>query len=307
MASHVLSTYRSSSQSLFRILASSRRIFPGTGLTSLFQDSHILSPVRLNPSVGLEACWRRQQSSTPEDYVDMDDDGSPVKSEPMLFDFTSIPPDTTACRLSDETKETIFKLHKESPGVWTVQKLAQEYRIRQQRVHAILWLKEVERDMEEENGGEPLDDSIQKTFDEWHDATVVKAVGERHIKMYPTPQPPELAEEEKLKQLFEESDKEEAWKVEEFVKRMTFNKKQYSSLRLQMDSVVKVNKLSRRRPAEGWSYLVEELGEDAKRGKRGGRRFVVQGDGSKRSLNDLEKEFLEREAPRPRRRIVPRS
>ena len=51
---------------------------------------------------------------------------------------------------------------------------------------------------------------------------------------------------------------------------------------------------------------MEELGEEGKRGKRGGRRFVAEPDGTHRGLNELEKEFLKRESLIPRRRLTPR-
>jgi hypothetical protein len=52
--------------------------------------------------------------------------------------------------------------------------------------------------------------------------------------------------------------------------------------------------------------VIEELGEEGKRGKRGGRRFVSEPDGTHRGLNDIEKEFLKRESGRPRRRLTPK-
>ena len=62
----------------------------------------------------------------------------------------------------------------------------------------------------------------------------------------------------------------------------------------------------RRRPGGGWSYLVEELGAEGKRGRKGGKRFVVRADGSRRVLNELEKDILERESVVPRKRLVPK-
>jgi hypothetical protein len=73
-----------------------------------------------------------------------------------------------------------------------------------------------------------------------------------------------------------------------------------------MSGVIKSDKEKRPRPEKGWSYLVEELGEEGKRGRRGGKRFIAQPDGSHRTLNDLEKLFLKRETVRPRRRLAPK-
>ncbi|CAI5485072.1 unnamed protein product [Closterium sp. Yama58-4] len=153
------------------------------------------------------------------------DDGFRVRSEPWIFNLTEIPPDSTAARLSEESKENMWLLHQKDPGHWSVARLAREYRVRQQRVHAILWLKDLEKKMEEEQG-KPLDDSIAKEFEKQH-GSYDKAVGERHVKIYPSEAVDSLPEgPERMKLLLQESEKEEMWKLDEFVKRMEFNKKQ---------------------------------------------------------------------------------
>ncbi|CAI5959579.1 unnamed protein product [Closterium sp. NIES-64] len=153
------------------------------------------------------------------------DDGFRVRSEPWIFNLTELPPDSTAARLSEESKENMWLLHQKDPGHWSVARLAREYRVRQQRVHAILWLKDLEKKMEEEQG-KPLDDSIAKEFEKQH-GSYDKAVGERHVKIYPSEAVDSLPEgPERVKLLLQESEKEEMWKLDEFVKRMEFNKKQ---------------------------------------------------------------------------------
>ncbi|CAI7754797.1 unnamed protein product, partial [Closterium sp. NIES-54] len=128
-----------------------------------------------------------------------------------------------------------------------------------------------------------------------------KAVGERHVKIYPSEAVDSLPEgPERVKLLLQESEKEEVWKLDEFVKRMEFNKKQMA------DGSVKVNAMERRRPPNGWTYLVEELGEAGRRGRGGGYRFVVEPGARRRGLTALEKEFLERETTRRRRRLIPK-
>ncbi|GER40318.1 mucin-related [Striga asiatica] len=63
--------------------------------------------------------------------------------------------------LKDSEKAEMYKKHKENPEVYTVERLAKEYRIMRQRVHAILWLKELEEE-EEKKLGYPLDDSVEQ-------------------------------------------------------------------------------------------------------------------------------------------------
>ena len=55
----------------------------------------------------------------------------------------------------------MYRLHKQNPEVYTVEKLAKDYRVMRQRVHAILWLKE----LEEKKLGRPLDDSVELLLD----------------------------------------------------------------------------------------------------------------------------------------------
>lgn len=66
--------------------------------------------------------------------------------------------------LKDSEKAEMYRLHKENPEEYTVERLAKDYRIMRQRVHAILWLKELEEE-EEEKLGRPLDDSVELLLD----------------------------------------------------------------------------------------------------------------------------------------------
>ncbi|KAM1245018.1 hypothetical protein ACFX2I_036262 [Malus domestica] len=77
---------------------------------------------------------------------------------------TGSEPGARGSYLKDSEKAEKYKKHKEIPEVYTVERLAKDYRIMRQRVHAILWLKE----LEEEEGkklGHPLDDSVELLLD----------------------------------------------------------------------------------------------------------------------------------------------
>ncbi|GMP22221.1 hypothetical protein CsSME_00000330 [Camellia sinensis var. sinensis] len=73
-------------------------------------------------------------------------------------------PGARGAYLKDSEKAEMYRLHKENPEVYTVEKLARDYRIMRQRVHAILWLKELEEE-EEKKLGHPLDDSVELLLD----------------------------------------------------------------------------------------------------------------------------------------------
>ncbi|KAK1404947.1 Protein GAMETE CELL DEFECTIVE [Heracleum sosnowskyi] len=205
--------------------------------------------------------------------------------------------------LKDSEKAEMYKLHKENPEVYTVEKLAKDYRIMRQRVHAILWLKELEEE-EEKKLGHPLDDSVELLLDtcpeffnshdrEFHVASLPY---KPDFKVMPegwdgtTRDPDEVH--------YEISMKEDEMLYQEFVQRMNFNK-------MKMAKEIKCHKYSRRRPEDGWNFTVEKMGPRGKRGNGGGWKFVSLADGSSRPLNEVEKMFVKRETPRRRRKILP--
>ncbi|KAJ0013807.1 hypothetical protein Pint_19588 [Pistacia integerrima] len=95
---------------------------------------------------------------------------------------------------------------------------------------------------------------------------------------------------------YEISQKEDEMLYQDFVQRMNFNK-------MKMTGKVKCHKYSRRRSLEGWQFTVEKMGPRGKRGGGAGWKFVRMPDGSTRPLNEMEKMYVKRERPRPRRRI----
>ncbi|KAJ7199896.1 hypothetical protein O6H91_Y496700 [Diphasiastrum complanatum] len=201
-------------------------------------------------------------------------------------------PDHSAAHLSNVSKEPMYKLHKENPIVNSVDKLAADYRIRKQRLHAILWLKEIEKKGEEELE-HPLEDDIEKDLEELFTPRVSSTVTYPKYEAKPEGWEGNIKSEAQMQAQL--SAKEEQMLVEEFEQRMNFNKKQIAGF-------VRNHIMSRRRPVDGWSYMVEELGLERKRGTSGGHRFAVEPDGTRRKVNDLEKDFLGREKVRPRRR-----
>ncbi|KAJ8532447.1 hypothetical protein K7X08_012370 [Anisodus acutangulus] len=205
--------------------------------------------------------------------------------------------------LKDSEKTEMYKKHKENPELYTVERLAKDYRIMRQRVHAILWLKKLEEE-EEKKLGRPLDDSVELLLDacpeffnshdrEFHVATLPY---KPDFKVMPegwdgtTRDPDEVH--------YEISMKEDEMLYQEFVQRMNFNK-------MKMAKKVKCHKYSRRRPSNGWNFTVEMLGSRGKRGNGGGWKFISQPDGSSRPLDEFEKMFVKRETPRRRKKILP--
>ncbi|KAK9088164.1 hypothetical protein Scep_027246 [Stephania cephalantha] len=211
-------------------------------------------------------------------------------------------PGARGAYLKDSEKAEMYKLHKENPEVYTVERLAKDYRIMRQRVHAILWLKEIEVE-EERKLGHALDDSIELLLDtcpeflnahdrEFHVASLPY---KPDFRVMPegwdgtTRDPDEVH--------YEISMKEDEMLYQEFVQRMNFNK-------MKMAGEVKCHKYSRRRSSEGWNFTVEKMGPRGKRGGGGGWKFVSLPDGSSRPLNETEKMYVKRETVRRRRKLV---
>ncbi|CAN0870681.1 Protein GAMETE CELL DEFECTIVE 1, mitochondrial [Linum grandiflorum] len=204
--------------------------------------------------------------------------------------------------LKDSEKAEMYRLHKENPEEYTVERLAKDYRIMRQRVHAILWLKEEEA--EERKRGRVLDDSVELLLDtcpeffihhdrEFHVASLSY---KPDFKVMPEGWDGTIRDRDEVH--YEISKKEDDMLYQEFVQRMEFNKMKCAGL-------VKCHKYSRRRPSEGWNFTVEKMGAQGKRGGGGGWKFVSLPDGSSRPLNDTEKVYVKRETPRRRRKIFP--
>ncbi|KAI3786957.1 hypothetical protein L1987_41063 [Smallanthus sonchifolius] len=199
-------------------------------------------------------------------------------------------------------KAEMYRLRKENPEVYTVEKLAKDYRIMRQRVHAILWLKEDEEKMEKKLG-HPLDDSVEQLLDNfpeffnWHDREfhVATLPYKSDFKVMPEDWDGTIKDPDEV--LYEISMKEDEILYQEFLERFNFNK-------MKIEGKVKVHKYSRRRPSEGWEITVEKMGPRGKRGDGGGWKFKSLADGSTRPLNDYEKMFVKREKPRRRRKIL---
>ncbi|KAF5187128.1 ribosomal protein L20 [Thalictrum thalictroides] len=205
--------------------------------------------------------------------------------------------------LKDSEKAEMYRLHKENPEVYTIERLAKDYRIMRQRVHAILWLKEIEEE-EEKKLGHPLDDSVERLLDECPEFFTSH---DREFHVASLPYKPEFkvmpegwdGTTRDLDEVhYEISMKEDEMLYQEFVQRMNFNKKK-------MAGEVKVHKYSRRRSSKGWNITVEKLGARGKRGGGGGWKFVSLPDGSSRPLNEMEKMYVKRETFKRRRKILP--
>jgi hypothetical protein len=91
-----------------------------------------------------------------------------------------------SARLSEESKTTMWTLHKEDPHKYSADRLAEMFRIRQQRAMAILALKEMEEAAVTAGGPEALDSELAEAMEEATGSKEVVGSGERHVMTLPS-------------------------------------------------------------------------------------------------------------------------
>ncbi|KAM0936164.1 hypothetical protein DsansV1_C27g0200601 [Dioscorea sansibarensis] len=155
-----------------------------------------------------------------------------------------------------------------------------EYRLRKQRIHAGLWMKAIER-MEElklgdSGAGDDIDrllDSCSEIFDygnlDLNDDSKIPAASELKTK----PDGWETTTKRQEGNIWEITQREEDILIQEFERRLAFSK-------FQIASFIKTHIFSRRRPIDGWKYMIEELGPNARKGKGSVQRMVSLADPS---------------------------
>nr|CAB3500656.1 unnamed protein product [Digitaria exilis] len=144
---------------------------------------------------------------------------------------------------------------------------ADEYRTRKQRVHAALWVKEIEKMEEARLGGggvgaddiDRLLDSCSDIFDSGNaDFDDSKIPSTTEIKTKPDGW--ETTSRGQDGNIWDISQREEDILLQEFERRIAFSKQQIASF-------IKTHIFSRRRPIDGWKYMIEEIGPNARKGK----------------------------------------
>ncbi|KAL9226232.1 hypothetical protein vseg_002067 [Gypsophila vaccaria] len=141
-------------------------------------------------------------------------------------------------------------------GLERVKKM--EYRVRKQRVHAALWLKEIDK-LHESKLGVPNDthhiDLLLHSCSEIFDSAT------NHVTEFKNkPHGWESMTKSQDGTVWEMSQREEDILLQEFERRMSFCK-------FQIASFIKTHIFSRRRPIDGWKYMIEVIGPNAKKGK----------------------------------------
>ncbi|XP_052186430.1 protein GAMETE CELL DEFECTIVE 1, mitochondrial [Diospyros lotus] len=167
---------------------------------------------------------------------------------------------------SQQQKQQAQMEKKDGTSLYSLENLKKDYRLKKQRVHAGLWVKEIEK-LEEAKLRDPIGgandierllDSCSEIFDSPTDLNNLKIPSSSELKNKPDGW--ETTSNAQDGSVWEMSQREEDILLQEFERRIAFCK-------FQIASFIKTHIFSRRRPIDGWKYMIEEIGPNAKRGK----------------------------------------
>ncbi|MBA0881269.1 hypothetical protein Goshw_028073 [Gossypium schwendimanii] len=189
-------------------------------------------------------------------------------------------------------KEEAEKEGKEDGGgLYSLENIKKDYRLKKQRIHAGLWMKEIDK-LEEAKLGDSADD-IDRLLDScseyvfsfihfvsllcWiFDSTNAdlensKVPSSSELKTKPDGW--ETTSKAPDGNVWEMSQREEDILLQEFDRRIAYCK-------FQIASFIKTHIFSRRRPIDGWKYMIEEIGPNARKGKGSVSRLPSLSDAS---------------------------
>ena len=252
-------------------------------------------------------------------------DQSLMEKDGWLYDMTEQGhtvhnnPNIRNAHLSDRTKTQMYLMHLRDPKTWDVPRLAEQYKIRQQRVMAILALKKLQQ--QHLNEGKDTFPHLEAAWEEIH-GSEDRGSGERHVRIVPelprfqvvhaNTSPAEL---DALLPRYEspqvKAEKEERVLIRRFRDNLAYN------MRETAPSLNRRGRIRRphARPAGGWGLMVVPMVESKSkktraRAKREGWRveadapYVAYPDGTKRDANEDEKVMFARRKSLPFRKIV---
>ncbi|KAG7979342.1 hypothetical protein I3843_05G126500 [Carya illinoinensis] len=182
--------------------------------------------------------------------------------------------------------------------LYSLDNMKKDYRLMKQRIHAGLWVKEIEK-QEEAKLGDPIaggGDDIEKLLDS---CSEIFDTSNNELNNSKIPSSSELKNkpdgwETTAKaqdgNVWEMSQREEDILLQEFDRRIAYSK-------FQIASFIKTHIFSRRRPIDGWKYMIEELGPNAKKGKGSVSRLPSLSDASTQPFKEEKNPFDGRLTP----------
>lgn len=166
----------------------------------------------------------------------------------------------------DERRKS-SKTQKDS-SLYNLESMKKDYRLKKQRIHAGLWMKEIEKQEEAKlgdstaEGGDDIErllDSCSQIFDSPND-DLNNSNNPDSEEFKSKPDGWETTSKAQDGNVWDMSQREEDILLQEFERRIAYSK-------FQIASFIKTHIFSRRRPIDGWKYMIEELGPNARKGK----------------------------------------
>ncbi|KAL2226121.1 uncharacterized protein LOC105159952 [Sesamum indicum] len=164
-----------------------------------------------------------------------------------------------------------------SSSLYSLENIKRDYRLTKQKIHAGLWVKEIEKFEEAKLGNsvsgsddiEKLLDSASEIFDSPNNDFGDPKIPSSEFKNKPDGW--ETISKTPDGNVWDMSQREEDILVQEFERRIAFNK-------FQIASFIKTHIFSRRRPIDGWKYMIEVIGPNARKGKGSVSRLPAVSD-----------------------------
>ncbi|KAL2349269.1 hypothetical protein Fmac_003269 [Flemingia macrophylla] len=272
---------------------------------------------RFTPAVEVPATsrrWSSRQSRSGEDEWNeawesawLPDDLTPRTRAPWESDV-NFPSSSSAADVADEetqafvaemnenwnerrkgSKEKEEKKKEENSALYSVENMKKDYRLKKQRMHAGLWMKEIEK-LEEaklEDSDVAAGDDIQRLLDSCSDIfdSGNNDLNNAHVQASEFKNMPdgwETISKNQEGNVWEMSQREEDILLQEFERRIAYSK-------FQIASFIKTHIFSRRRPIDGWKYMIEVVGPNAKRGKGSVSRVPSLSDPSTQPFKEEKK------------------
>ncbi|KAH7515920.1 hypothetical protein FEM48_Zijuj10G0079400 [Ziziphus jujuba var. spinosa] len=184
-------------------------------------------------------------------------------------------------RKTSKTQQQEIQQQKENGSLYSLENMKKDYRLKKQRIHAGLWMKEIEKQEEAKLGdsGLGVGDDIERLLDSCSDI-FDSANNDLNNPDIPSssefknkPDGWETTSKTPDGNIWEMTQREEDILLQEFERRIAYSK-------FQIASFIKTHIFSRRRPIDGWKYMIEELGPNAKKGKGSVSRLPSLSDAS---------------------------
>ncbi|XP_073295139.1 protein GAMETE CELL DEFECTIVE 1, mitochondrial-like [Primulina huaijiensis] len=176
-------------------------------------------------------------------------------------------------------------------SLYSLENVKRDYRLKKQKIHAGLWVKEIEKQEEAKlgnfvSGGDDIEkllDSCSEIFDSAHTDLGNSKIAGSEFKNKPDGW--ETTSKTPDGNLWDMSQREEDILVQEFERRIAFNK-------FQIASFIKTHIFSRRRPIDGWKYMIEEIGPNSRKGRGSVSRLPSVSDESTQPFREEKVNFV---------------